>query len=92
MGIGKDLENVKVGNNGISDGRNYDNYRATVEDVVDLNDRVINTVDPTDGVFDDVLAYLFGFLSLQSNLPLSITIIYSGQSYSNNLQFFLFTS
>lgn len=64
MGIGRDLENIKVGNNGMGDGRIYDNWHATVDNVVDFNDRVTNVVDPTNGVFVDVLAYLFDSSSL----------------------------
>lgn len=77
VGIGGDLEDIEVGNNSVGDGRNQDNRYATVEDIVDSDDKVIAAVDPTDRIFAKVLAHLFGLSSPQSNLTPGITTIFS---------------
>ncbi len=59
--LGGDLEDVEVSNNGVGDGRNYDNWFATVEDVVDSDNKVTDVVDLIDGIFVYVLAYFFAF-------------------------------
>ncbi len=60
MRISGDPEDIKVGNNSVSDNRNQDNRCAPVKDVVDFDNRVTTAVDPTDGVLVDVLAHPFG--------------------------------
>ncbi len=70
--VGKISEDVQLYNNGMVNGtRNQDNWRAIVEDIENSDDIV---VDPIDGVFVDVLAYLFGLLSPRSKLPPSVTL------------------
>ncbi len=64
VNVDGDLEDVEVGNNSIRDGKNQDNWLATVEDVMNFNNGVIAIVEPTDGVLADVCIYLFGLLSL----------------------------
>ncbi len=71
MGVGGVSEDVKLSNNSVGDGAgNQDNRRATVKDMEDSDDVV---VDLTDGVLADVLAHLFGPLSLRSNSPPGVT-------------------
>ncbi len=78
VGVGGVLEDVELGNNGVGDGaRNQDNRRATVEDVEDYDNVVV------DRVFADVLAYPFGPSSPRSNSPPSVTAACSVRSQGN---------
>lgn len=75
VGVGVVPENVELGNDGVGNNvGNQDNWHAIVEDVEDSDDVV---VDPIDRVLADVLAYSFGPLSPESNLPLGVTTAYS---------------
>lgn len=57
----------------MSDNKNQNNWRTTIENIIDSNDRVINIVDSIDRNVNNVLIYFFWPLSPQSNL-LSIII------------------
>ena len=99
MGYGGDqktgkTEDVKVGNDGVNNGRNQDNRRITVEDTVDLDSdaRVTDAIDLIDRALADVLAHFFGPLSPWSNLRPGVTAVCFGQSHGNQLKFFSFTS
>lgn len=63
MGVDKSPEDIAVDNNNMGDSRNQDNQCATIEDVLDFNDRITNVVDFTDEIFVNVLTHLFGPLS-----------------------------
>ncbi len=85
VGVGGVTEDVELGNDGVGDGAgNQDNRRATVEDVEDSDDVV---VDPIDGVLADVLAHLFGLLSPRSNLPPSVIAACFIRSHGNKFRF-----
>lgn len=79
VGIGGDPEDIDVGNFRVADGRKYDKWHATVEDVVDSDNRVIDAVDlTTDGVLADIFSHFFGPPSSQSNSPPIVIIACSG--------------
>ncbi len=85
VGVGGVLEDVKLGNNGLADGAgNQDNRHATVEDVENSDDVLVN---PTNGVLADILAHPFGPLSPQSNSPPGINTTCSGRSHGNKFKF-----
>ncbi len=81
--VGKVLKDIKVGNNGVSDGAgNQDNRRTIVKDLEDFDNRVTIAINPavvypTDRIFADILVHFFGLLSPQSNLPPDVTATYS---------------
>ncbi len=55
VGVGGVPKDVELGNNGVGDGTgNQDNRRATVKDVEDSDNVVV------DGVLADVMAHPFG--------------------------------
>lgn len=83
VGVGGDLEDVEIGNDGVGDGGNQDNRNANVEDVVDSDNGVTSVVDPTNRVLTDVLAHSFGLSSTESNSPLGVTAICSSQFHGN---------
>ena len=66
MGNGVDVaevpKDIELDNNSMGDGaRNQDNRRATIEDVEDSDDVIVDLID---GVLIDILANSFGPLSL----------------------------
>ncbi len=85
VGIGRVPKDVKLDNDGVGDSAgNQINWRATVEYTEDSNNIV---VDPTDGIFTDILAYPFGPSSLRSNSPPGVIAACSVQSHGNKFQF-----
>lgn len=81
-------DDVKVGNDSmVNSVRNQDNSHGTVEDVENSDDRVTITLDPTDGVLNNILAHFFGLLSPCSNSSPDVTAICSDRSHGNNFKF-----
>lgn len=78
LGVGRDLEDIEIGNNDMGESRNKDNCHATIENIVDFDDKVNDMVDPTDGILVDVLIYSFDPPSLRLNLPPGITTVCTG--------------
>lgn len=69
-------------NDGIGNGENQDNRRATVRAQVD---GIIDIVDPTDRVLAKVLTHLFVTPLPESKQPLGITAACIGQSFLSTL-------
>ncbi len=82
VGVSGVPEDVELGNDGVGDGAgNQDNRRATVKDVEDSDNVVV------DGVLADVLAHPFCPSSPRSNSPPGVTAAYSVQSHGNKFKF-----
>lgn len=65
VNIGKVFKDIKIGNNSVGKGaKNQDNQCITVVNVENSDNGVTIAVDLINGVFADVLAYLFSPLSL----------------------------
>lgn len=75
VGDGRHQKDSKVGNNRVDNNGDQDDWRATIENVVDFDDGIINVLDLTDRIFAKVLTQLFGFLLPKSNLLPSISAV-----------------
>lgn len=59
MSVSRNPEAVEISNKGVGDSGNQNNRHATIENIVDSNNRVTAVVDPIAGAFVDVLVHFF---------------------------------